>query len=76
MAAVQLTTGTVVNGKVVVEGEPLPEGSVVTILSRDADESFEVPPELEPQLLESIAQAERGETISVEEVLKRLRRLA
>jgi hypothetical protein len=72
----QLATGTVVDGKIVVEGEPLPEGATVTILAREADETFEVPPELEPELLESLAQAARGETISVEEMLERLRRIA
>lgn len=63
-------------GKVIVEGETLPEGAVVTILAREADETFEVPPELEAVLQESIAQAERGETISAKEVLARLRRIA
>jgi hypothetical protein len=76
MPAMQLTTGTVVGGKVVVEGEPLPEGAVVTILAREADETFEIPPELEVELLESIAQADRGETISAKEMLERLRRIA
>jgi hypothetical protein len=54
----------------------LPEGAVVTILAREADETFEVPPELEAELLESIAQANRGETISAEKMLERLRRIA
>ena len=71
----QLTTGIVVGGKVVVEGDPLPEGTVVAILARDADETFEVPPELEADLLESMAQADRGETISADEVIERLRRI-
>ena len=72
----QLATGTVVDGKIIVEGEPLPEGTVVTILARESDETFVVPPELEAELAESIAQAERGETISAEELLTRLRRIA
>jgi hypothetical protein len=72
----QLATGTVVDGKIVVEGDPLPEGATVTVLAREADETFEVPPELEPELLESLAQAARGETISAEEMLERLRRIA
>ncbi len=76
MPTMQIATGTVVGGKVIVEGDPLPEGAIVTILAREAEETFEVPPELEAELLESIAQAERGETISVEEVLERLRRIA
>ncbi len=76
MPAMQLATGRVVGGKVVVEGDPLPEGAVVTILAREADETFEVPPELEAELSESIAQAERGEMIPADEVLERLRRIA
>ena len=76
MAPMQLATGTVVGGKVVVEGDPLREGTVVTILAREADETFEVPPELEAELLESIAQADRGETISADELIESLRRIA
>ena len=63
------------DGKVVVEGDPLPDGTVVTIIARDAEETFDVPPELEAELLESIAQADRGETISADEVIERLRRI-
>jgi hypothetical protein len=70
----QLATGTVVGGQVVIEGEPLSEGTVVTILARETDETFEVPAELEAELLESIAEADRGETISADELLQRLRR--
>jgi hypothetical protein len=73
--AMQVTTGIVVDGKVVVEGDRLPDGTVVTIIARDAEETFEVPPELEAELLESIAQADRGETISADEVIARLRRI-
>lgn len=70
----QLTTGTVVGGKIIVEGDPLPEGTIVTILARESDETFVVLPDLEAELLESIAQADRGETISADELLDRLRR--
>ena len=72
----QLAIGKVIGGGEVVEGEPLPEGTVVTILAREADETFEVPPELEADLLASIAEADRGETIAAEQVLQRLRQLA
>ena len=71
----QLTTGIVVGGKIVVEGDPLPDGTVVTILARDAEETFEVPSELEAALIESIAQADRGETVSADELIERLRRI-
>lgn len=72
----QLATGTVIDGKVVVDGDPLPEGTVVTIIARETDETFEVPPDIEADLLESIAEADRGETISADELLERLRRIA
>ena len=76
MELMQLATGTVVNGKVIVEGESLPEGAVVTILVREADETFEVPPELGAELSESIAEADRGETFPADELIERLRRFA
>jgi hypothetical protein len=72
----QLATGTVVGGKIIVEGEPLPEGSVVTILARERSEFFEVPADLEADLSESIAEAARGEVISADDLLRRLRRIA
>jgi hypothetical protein len=70
----QLATGTVVDGKIVLQGEPLPNGTVVTVLARESNETFEVPPELEAELIESIAEAQRGETVSAEELLRGLRR--
>lgn len=75
-AGMQLATGTVIDGKIVVEGATLPDGTVVTILARDADETFELPPELETELAASIAEADRGETISAAELLERLPRIA
>ena len=72
----QLAAGTVVGGKVVVEGEPLAEGAIVTILAREADETFEIPPALEADLLASIAEADRGDTITTEALVERLRRNA
>lgn len=72
----QLATGVVVKEKIVVQGDPLPEGTEVTILAREADETFEVPPELEAELSASIAEADRGETISADELIERLRRIA
>ena len=68
----QIATGKVVNGRVVVEAD-LPEGADVTLIALDGEETFEVSPELEASLLESIAQGERGETISAEELLSQLR---
>ena len=72
----QLVTGTVIGGKVILEGASLPDGTVVTILAREMDETFDVPPEMEAELSASIAEADRGETISAAELLARLRRIA
>lgn len=73
MRRMKLATGTVVGGKIVVDGEPLPEGLVVTVLAREEAETFEVPAELEPELLESLVQASCGETVAADVALKRLR---
>jgi hypothetical protein len=67
----RITSGKVVGGHVVFEGE-LPDGAVVTGLAED-EETFEVTPELKAVLLESIAQCERGETISAEDLLREMR---
>lgn len=72
----RIATGTVIGGKVVNQGEALPEGTVVTIVAREPTERFVIPPELEPELQASLAEAERGETISADRLLGRLRRRA
>ena len=69
----RITSGKVVAGRVEIEGDPLPEGAVVTILSREADETFELDEAAERELLASIAEADRGELIPAEEVLRSLR---
>ncbi len=74
MASMKIATGVVVDGKVVVEGESLAEGSTVTVVLRDDQETFELTPEEENELLDSIAQIERGEFVSGEQLLDRLRR--
>ena len=70
----QVTTGTVVGGKVVVEGVPLVEGSVVTVLSRAPDIPFALTAEDEEELLAAIAEIERGDFVSAEELLDSLRK--
>jgi hypothetical protein len=67
----RIATGKVVQGKVIYEGE-LPEGLEVTLLAHEPEETFEVSPELKAVLLESIAQCDRGETISAEELIKEM----
>lgn len=68
----KIITGTVLDGRIIVEGETLREGERVTILTREGDESFDVSAEEKRQLLESIGQADRGEFVDGEELLKEL----
>ena len=71
----QVATGKVVGGKVVVEGLNLAEGEVVTVLTREPEEEVHLSPEEETELLEAIAEADRGDTISAEELFARLDRI-
>ena len=71
-----IATGTVVGGKVLVDGVTLQEGAVVTVLTREPRLGFTLSTEDEAELLESIAEADRGDTISAEELFARLERAA
>jgi hypothetical protein len=68
----RIATGRIIEGKVVVEGEPWAEGSVVTVVARDDEQTFEVSAEEERALLEAIAQADRGQVVSWEALRERL----
>jgi hypothetical protein len=70
----RIANGRIVDGKVEVEGEPLAEGSIVTVLVRDEDESFQVPSAQEAALLAAIDEADRGEVIDGAEFLRSLPR--
>lgn len=70
----QVTTGTVVGGKVVVEGTSLVEGSVVAVLSRHPGEPMALSAQDEEELLAAVAEIERGEFVSPDELLESLRK--
>jgi hypothetical protein len=70
----KVATGRVVGGKVVLEGEPLAEGAVVTVVVRDDEDTFEVSSEEERALLDAIAQADRGQVVSWDAFREQLRR--
>ena len=67
-----IASGRVVGGRVELDSE-LPEGASVTVLAREGDETFEADPDSERQLLESIAQCDRGDTIPMAQLLGELR---
>ncbi|MBI5333665.1 MAG: hypothetical protein HZB72_03600 [Burkholderiales bacterium] len=60
----QVTTGTVINGQIVVDGAPLPEGARVTIVARGAEEVFRLTAAEETHLLEAIEEIERGDFVT------------
>jgi hypothetical protein len=70
----QVVTGTVVEGRIVVQGAALPEGSRVTVLAQGADEGFSLSAAQEDELIESLAEIERGEFVSLEQLLSTLPR--
>ena len=68
-----ITTGKVHEGTIQLDGETLPEGAIVTVLTPEGDETFELGPEQEAQLLAALGEAERGEVISASELLQQIR---
>ena len=71
----QVATGIVVGGKLIVEGLDLAEGEMVTVLTQESEQEVHLSPEEEAELLEAVAEADRGETISAEELFAHLDRL-
>ena len=70
----QVFSARVRGGTIVPEdGVTLPEGATVTVVADDDRQPFDATPKEESELLEAIAEVERGETVRAE-VLERLRR--
>lgn len=69
----RVATGTVVDGKIVVDGLTLPEGTLVTVLTRDEKATVRLSPAEEAELLQALEEADREEGISVDELFERLR---
>lgn len=68
-----ITTGKVSNGVIKVDTRDLPDGSLVTVLAHEGDETFELDPAQEAELLAAIAEAERGEFVEASKVLEQIR---
>lgn len=69
MGHMRIAPGRVVNGRIEVDVE-LPEGTSVTVLALEGDETFEVDEETERKLLEAIAQCDRRQTAAMSELLR------
>ncbi len=73
--SMQVFTARVLGGAIVPEeGVELAEGTRVTVIAGDPDATFKLSAADETELAESIAEADRGEVISAEELLHRLSR--
>ena len=72
--AMQVVTGTVVGGKVVLAGVSLPEGTVVTILAKESEATVRLPPELQAELEDALEEADREEGVSADDLLAKLRK--
>lgn len=72
MGSMRIMSGTVHDGRIVVEGTQLREGERVTVLTREGTETFSVSADQKQELLESIAQAKRGEFVEADELLREL----
>jgi len=73
--SMQVFTARVKGGAIVPdEGVELPEGSRVTVIADEREVPFELSPQQEAELAESIAEADRGDVISAAELLRRLSR--
>jgi len=70
----RVTTGTVVAGKVVLDDPSITDGTDVLVVTREREQTVRLSPEELAELEAGIAEADRGEMISGEELLARLRR--
>ncbi len=70
----RITTGKVRDGAIDLDGEVLPEGSIVTVIARDDEEEFELEPNEEADLIVAIEEADRDQTVDSSIVLDQLRR--
>ena len=69
-----VATGTVKDGKIVLEGVALPEGAVVTVLADDDRPPIKLPAELEAELQVAIDEADAEEGGAGPEFLESLKR--
>ena len=69
MRTMLITTAKVNNGVIQIDTKDLPDGTTVTLLAQEGDETFELDAVQESELLAAIAEAERGALVSASEFL-------
>ena len=70
----RIVTGKVIDGRVVVEGEPLVEGATVTVLALDDDDEFELDAAAHADLVAALQEADRGEGVDGTALIEQLDR--
>jgi predicted transcriptional regulator len=70
----RVATGTVVAGQVVLDDSEFVDGTHVVVISRDREDEVCLSAEELADLEAGVAEADRGETISGDELFARLRR--
>lgn len=72
ITSMRVLRGKVIDGQVVVEGGPLPEGSEVTVYADDADGGFHLDEGSIRELLEAQAEIRSGNYVRADEVVEDL----
>ena len=70
LRAMRVVRGKVVGGQVVLEGEPLPEGSRLVVYAEDEHACFRLDEDSIRELLEAQAEIRRGNFVTAEDVLR------
>lgn len=70
----QVVTGTVIEGKVVLEGVSLPEGTVVTVFAKDSEATVRLSPALQAELEAALEEADHEEGISWDDLSRQLQK--
>ena len=70
--SMRVTTGKVEAGKIVVEGAPLADGTKVTVLAVEGDETFHLAEVDEEALIKAMVEADQGHVVSREQLFRDL----
>jgi hypothetical protein len=71
----ELLTGKIVEGKVVLDGDSFAEGTIVTVIAKSGETGVRLPKNMQMELEEALEEADREEGISGEEMLQKLKAL-
>ena len=70
----QVATGKVIDGRIVLEGTSLPEGAVVTVFAANTETTIRLPPTESVELESALEDADREEGITAKELFEHLQK--